>query len=848
MTKYMLFRIWGLSFFLMIFSGDITLAQCSITDLTVMPSECDDTDRFSVTIDFEFTGAGDSGFQILGNGNNYGTFQYPDLPIILEGLIGNCDIEFEFIVRDVDDPACSAFLEIGTVCCEDECTLSIVDFETSECDNSNSFNIGFDVINEFVGNAGFSVFLNDEFVEDFAYEDLPVTLLDPEAVAEGNNTLTICDNEFTDCCTDFTFLNPCLCDIVNITSEIVDCSANDSTYFVIIDFEHSSSNDSFQMGYSNNGTNEFLGTFSYNSLPVTAGPLAFSDQEQEILIVDQQDFFCFSNAFLGVVDDCTINCQISNVFAEAYMCEEGEYFMDVEFDTEDIEGFSFDILVDGQSYGNFNYGESLYTVGPIPSNCDEAPVVVIQDSEIEGCSDFYNLPEPVCCLPDCNLLALEANTVCGINTLTINGEFENNGVMFSGFYFIQFAGTIYGPFIYGDFTFSLEVPLVADGSYSLSINDSIDPNCEISTEVAVSCEQQPCIIFDVVAEAEACEENQFFATIEFEFGGEVSDSFSISANGNNLGTFAYGAGSYPVGPLEGDCETIYEFVVQDKNIDGCNDVFVFEEPVCCDPPCVISDVEILQYTCISESMISSFVLNFSTAETPSDQFVLIIDGQEIATYFYADLPIFVDMEMSNVFLLQINDAVDADCSFFEALDLDCEGADCSISDVAFDLVDCDMDMGTYFVQLTGLNFTGVSDSFNIFLGDDLVIRERYDNLPIFIGPLELMVEYTYTLADVENSNCQDDFTVFLDDCTTGVEENVYQDVRINQFPNQLEVINNESDRLQIRMYALSGALMHSSQLDSASNHAWSTGHLPTGVYVLNILGSRGIKTTKIFVP
>ena len=172
------------------------------------------------------------------------------------------------------------------------------------------------------------------------------------------------------------------------------------------------------------------------------------------------------------------------------------------------------------------YGENFYTVGPIPSNCESAPVVVIQDFNVEFCTDFYNFSEPICCLPDCNFTSFEVTTECGPTMLTINGSFENNGTMLSGFYFVEFMGTSYGPYLYGDFMFSIDVPLLPNGEYQININDSLDPECQISTTFEAQCDDEPCMIFNVFAEPSECEEGQFFVDIEFDYAGDSTLIFS----------------------------------------------------------------------------------------------------------------------------------------------------------------------------------------------------------------------------------------------------------------------------------------------------------------------------------
>ncbi len=811
--------------------------------MVVTNSECDENNKFSVEIDFNFDETGQNGFQILGNGNNYGTFQYADLPVSIDGLTGNCEIEYEFIVRDVDDPTCANFVDFGTVCCDDECQISIFDFETTECQNNVSFGLTLNLEYDFVGDDGYSVSINEESYGTFSYEDLPLNIDDIVSEEEGLNVITVCDNDQPECCDTYTFLNPCVCGMTNITTNIVDCSSTDSTYFVIIDFDHVATNDSFQMGYSNNNENIFLGIFTYDDLPITAGPIFLSDEAQEILIADTEDFFCFSTAYLGIVEDCNIECQLFNVVGEAYMCEEGEYFIDVEFDGKDLEGSTFEILVDGISYGTFEYGESFYTVGPIPSNCDTAPVLIVQDSGSENCSDFYNFPDPICCLPDCNFTSFEAEVECGPNFSTIIGTFENNGINLSGFYFVQFMGTAYGPFFYGDFTFSLEVPPLANGEYEISINDGADPKCNISTLFTSQCDDEPCIIFDVFAEPQECEEDQFFVDLEFNYAGQVSDSFEILGNGMNYGTFAYGEQFYTVGPLEGDCETIYEFVVSDQILEGCNSFYAFDEPICCSDECNIRDIEIIDYQCLDEANVENITFDFVYENPPSPIYRLIIDGNDHGSWFYSDLPQYYQMDLPDSFVIQILDSQDEECQATAEIELDCVTPDCTISDIEVEFVECDENDNFY----GNLNFeyANTGDSFIVTSGS-FSDTANYSELPLLVGPFPTGLALIFTVVNV-GGGCASEDIVLIEDCETSLKEAAFSNIKIGQSGNLITIENNESEELKFQFFNISGALVSNLNIRSNHSNVINTLDMPRGLYFLNISNGYSQKTMKLIV-
>ncbi|MDF1697375.1 MAG: T9SS type A sorting domain-containing protein [Saprospiraceae bacterium] len=820
--------------------------QCAIADLAVTNTECDENDNFTVEINFNFTNTGDNGFQVLGNGNNYGTFEYANLPITIENLIGNCEIEFEFIIRDVDDPTCAAFVEYGTVCCNEDCAIEIVDFETTECTENVNFGFSFDLEHEFTGSNGFTVYINDEELGTFSYEDLPLDFNNLTSENDGLNEIKVCDVDNSECCATLDFLNPCVCGFTNITSEIVDCNSVDSTFYVNINFDHVATNDSFQMGYSNNGTNTFLGTFAYSDLPVLAGPIVLSENDQEILIVDTENFFCFSSAYLGIVEDCTIECQLFNLFGEASICEEGEYFIDLEFEAKDIEGSTFEVFVDGTNYGSFEYGETFYTVGPIPSNCDQAPTLVIEDSGLESCSDFFNFSDPICCESNCNFTALEIESICNPTTTTLNGSFVNEGTMLSAFYFVQFLGTSYGPFPYGDFMFSIDVPLLANGEYEISINDSMDPECQISTSFTSQCDDEPCGIFEVFAEPTECEDDLFFVDVEFGYGGTVSDSFTIAGNGIIYGTYAYGSTFYTIGPLEGDCETIYEFVVSDQIFEGCNSFYAFDEPVCCSPECALSEIELSEVNCANSISISGFTLNFVHENTPSEMFILTINETELGTFFYSELPITFENDLPTELVIVIQDSENLLCTAEEEIEIDCSDAICSITEVNTTFIECSEDNNSYFVSL-GFDNSFTSDSFNLLTLDSVYGTYGYDQLPITIGPLTVGTTHNFLVSDNMIDDCLAEFEVFLEQCETSTTDDKLNLVSVTQSIGQIDITNKDSGPITVTLYSLSGIQTMKSTIPSMAHQRLNTLNVPTGLYLLNLSNKSDQKTIKVLV-
>ena len=89
---------------------------CAIFDLEYTMTECDSMGNFYFILDFEFMNTGDQGYEVAGNGTNYGNFSYDNVPLEL-GPFSSDGTDWEFIVFDSANPDCSDTVEPGIVDC-----------------------------------------------------------------------------------------------------------------------------------------------------------------------------------------------------------------------------------------------------------------------------------------------------------------------------------------------------------------------------------------------------------------------------------------------------------------------------------------------------------------------------------------------------------------------------------------------------------------------------------------------------------------------------------------------------------------------------------------------------------
>lgn len=841
MNRYILKLVTVSAFMLSLLSTDLLHGQCTLDNLSIEAQACTGNDVFSVVIAFDVTNGSDTGFTVLGNGANYGQFSYEELPITINALPGNCVTSYEFIVRDLADPTCAIFDELGVICCGQDCDISLADAEVGDCSDDGNFSLSlaFTAMN-ISSNDSLTVTVNGDVQAIVSGSQTEITLDNQTSVTSGSNTIEICSQQIPDCCTTGTFVNPCQCNINNITAQVVDCDSDSMTYFAVINFDHVATNDSFQMGYSDEGDNNFLGVFAYADLPIIAGPINMSDNEREMLIVDKEDFFCFNSAFLGVVNDCDIACQISNVFAESYNCDDGAYFMDVEFDTEDIEGSTFSILVDGVDYATFTYGQTFYTVGPIIQNCFAPPIVVIQDSEIQSCSDFFNFDEPICCSTDCFFAELVADIECSDDgEVTLYVDYMNTSVPPGTSFFLSFNGLQFGPYSPTSGTAILELEALAEGEYTITISADTAEECSETAFFTVDCTSD-CEISFIEEFDFICDGDVAFAVIGVESVG-VSDSFTIIGNGQSYGTFAYdGSSFYSVGPLDPDCETIYEFVISDLSDPDCQGTIALSSPICC-TICNIRDLTISDVECDGDE-IRVIVVDFLFDETASDSFAMRIDLTLVDIFAYSDLPLALSGIFDPSFTIDIEDVSDPACSGTFDVEVACPSG-CVIDEGQLTVSSCDDD---FYALSLDFVFENVSDSFQVqFLNTTQVFA--YADLPVVIVGIPLGIDMDFIISDLEDSGCSIVRSFLLEICETSTSDPSLDLVHVYHYGNILTIENPTEADYVIQIISLDGKMLLTQTSGKSSTSSITTDSWIAGIYVVHIKGENGLRAKKIAV-
>ncbi|MEZ4961440.1 MAG: T9SS type A sorting domain-containing protein [Saprospiraceae bacterium] len=747
-------------------------AQCQIFDMVATVNPCDGN-FFSVTIDFQYDGVGGEGFKVQGNGVVYGNYNYASLPVTIGPLPGNGTTNYEFVAKDILHPDCQDFVVVGPVSCNAG-ACEIFDFVATpgNCNNDGTYQLSIDFGYVNPTNNFFDVKYNGTNIGYFELSQLPVVINHFQDNGEVSPSITVCINDNNDCCAETEFTAPTCtpgnCEIFDFVATPGDCN-NDGTYPLTLNFQYiNPGNNYFQVLYQGSS----LGYFALADLPVTLPHFADNgNNQQEIKVcISDMPTCCKTDVFES--PQCTQgNCHIYDMVADASDCEDGMFYVTIDFQFENVGFDGFDIHGNGINYGNFSYDDLPITLGPFAGNGITNYEFAVNDDAITNCGTSVNLGMVDCPnTGDCNITELEAvpgdcnndgNYPVTINFIPTNSITNNFKVGYAGA--IIASGNIANlPLTIHNFQDNGE----ANPVLTICMNDQ--PNCCATIQFeAPDCQPTGCHIYDLIAEAHPCNnDGQYLLDLDFQYSGVGGEGFSVHANGQTFGPFPYGQQFYTVGPLQGG--VVYEINVNDNQYPDCHGFLQFG-PVYCSNDCHIYDLTAETSDCDSAGQY--FVtLDFEYANVGNDGFKVYGNGNVYGFFSYADLPVTIGpFPGNNVGQLEFgaSDVQHPGCHDFVVVDVpNCNGGgnDCHIFDLVADVHPCASD-GTFHVSLefqhnnTGPAFVvaGNGISYGLY---------SYDDIPISIGPLvgNGTTPYEFIVYDLNHPNCSDNVNVGTVDC------------------------------------------------------------------------------------
>jgi hypothetical protein len=809
--------------------------QCLINEMSVNPTECNVNGDFYVRINFNHTGTPSPQFKVQGNGKNYGTFYYDSLPILIGPLKADCVTNYEFVVRDFENSNCTAFKELGKKCCTSGCKIAVKDIKVGACDGS-FYSLGFDIDHN-TGGLGFDVYNNGQFFGYYKYSSLPLSI--PNLKSSNNeafNQIVVCANDNSNCCDTLQIANPCICSIYKVKGQVIDCNEQDSTFSLKLNFKHHITADSFQIGGNTNN----YGVFAYKDLPITIRGLKFSNTiDYEFLIVDRDDAFCFSSFPLGFVNNCDYPCSISNVKTTISTCDmDGNFYTQLSFSEKNTSIAGFTVRGNGQLYGNFEYGDDTYKIGPLKGDCQTIYEFIIKDKEIEGCTTATSLKDSVCCEAECAISNLKIKEICDDNKLIafeINFDQKNN---ISDQFSLRINDIFIGSFKYADLPLKITNVNFDKSKVTFKIWDKENEACRMLAEHTFECSLiNPCKIYDLVVTTTDCDaKGEFYAKVKFKHLNSNSQYFGIKVNGVLYDTFTYGQDIYELGPLKGDCSTLYKFLVYDFQYPDCGDDYAFTEKICCDKgDCIITDFQVKVSECNEDGEFYA-VFKFKTTNPGNQGFVVKVNGVFYDSLAYGkDIyeigPLNGDCKTLYKFLIYDRqfESCKADYAFTEKVC--CDKEDCLIKNPLLTFTECEDK--TYHLILD-FSHNGTTPKFRVKVNGIVKGTYNFTDLPITITGLEEKIAHEIVVWDIENEACKMVFTVPGILCSTSTMEYLSSKIVLSINDDILKIDSRELGvQKRMMIYDIQGRLCIQKESGLTENEVDITS-LPKGMYIISI--------------
>jgi hypothetical protein len=254
---------------------------------------------------------------------------------------------------------------------------------------------------------------------------------------------------------------------------------------------------------------------------------------------------------------------------------------------------------------------------------------------------------------------------------------------------------------------------------------------------------------------ECISENQYLASVDFEYEGIEADSFEVHIGDRSLGS--YFLSDFPVElvvPFFPDQPTVEATVCVDGRIDCCSSV-TFRQPFC--NSCAITFAEVYPDTCDLSGQYMVDVYVEARNGSTTGFFIYDAFGREFGSFSYADSLVrigpFSDLD-DVVSTLTVVDAEEETCRFETEIPPSCPISNCVIEGVALEYQPCD-DTGRFLLEVVVSATEGSAEGFFVNYAGQHFGPFSYQDSSITVGPILAGGELPIILEiiDGENFNC-----------------------------------------------------------------------------------------------
>lgn len=339
-------------------------------------------------------------------------------------------------------------------------------------------------------------------------------------------------------------------------------------------------------------------------------------------------------------------CEIWDVEADIQPCnEDGTFYVLLTFEYENVGDDGFRVQGGGYNHGDFSYDDLPVQLGPLEGDGTTIYEFVVIDNQIEGCSDWTEIG-PIDCegAGECNIGEMEVEVLLcndeGMFFTTLDFEYENvSEVGFNAYVNDEY----FGEYDYEDLPIEIG-PLEGDGEtiHNFFIVDAEFVDCHGWHAIdPVDCEEGgECEMGGLEIEILPCNEaGNFYTLIDFEYANVSEEGFKLFVNDDLFEMYEYEDLPIEVGPLEGDGETSYHFLVRDIVYDDCASDGAID-PVDCEGGnnCEIYDLDVEVLDCNEEGNFFA-ELNFEYAHVGEAGFDVYVNDDYFGGFLYNEIPV-----------------------------------------------------------------------------------------------------------------------------------------------------------------------------------------------------------------
>lgn len=389
---------------------DCLPGPCEITQLVVDPGSCHNNGTYQLTVNFGLApGTGVDSFLVFANGSFFGKFGLNQLPLTIQQFPWNggaTDVIKVCVANDQTE--CCKMLEFEVPdCLAGPCEVFNLVVDPGQCTSNTTYQlfVNFEVASP-TDIDSFDVYANGAFFGTFAINQLPLMIPNFPYNGGDHDVIKVCiPNVLAECCRIKEFAVPdCLnggpCEIIELVVDPGQCSSN-TTYQLYVNFGVTGAGnvDSFLVWANGN----FFGKYGMNQLPLTIPNFPYNGGANDVIKVcvasSNTDGCCRILEF--AVPDCLNNepCHIYDLTAVHTPCLCGQFFAVLTFEFDNVGSGGFDILGNGNNYGNFSYDQPQPIIlGPLPGDGTNYEFVV-RDHFHPDCHDAVEMGVVTCMVP-----------------------------------------------------------------------------------------------------------------------------------------------------------------------------------------------------------------------------------------------------------------------------------------------------------------------------------------------------------------------------------------------------------------------------------------------------------------